>query len=58
MSAAAMSIDDASRLGRSYTVYWTVIPTVRRSVTASAQNRVPRPMGPGESFSTRRIPGL
>src|SRR5215208_4344489 len=35
-----------------------VIPVVRPRVTASARNRVPGPMGPGESFSARRMRGL
>src|SRR5215211_5262114 len=35
-----------------------VIPVVRPRVTASARNRVPGPMGPGESFSARSMRGL
>jgi hypothetical protein len=58
MSAAGMWIDDASRPGRSWVVDSIVIPTVRPSVEASAWNRVPRPIGPGESFSARRMRGL
>jgi hypothetical protein len=58
MSAAAIWIEDASRPGRSKAVYSIVIPDVRRPVAASAKNRVPRPMGPGESFSASRIPGV
>ena len=58
MSAAGMWIDDASLLGRSQVVYSMVIPVVRPSATASPWNRVPRPMGPGENFSARRMRGL
>jgi hypothetical protein len=55
MSMEDIVVMDASRRGRSYSVNSMTIETGRPPLTTSAWYRVPRPMGPSESFSTRRI---